>query len=105
MHGKTEELTREHARDAAKREALDREPEQVVVRRGDAPALRALERRRLADVVTKGCGGHVDRLPAAKPGAPAHVDLLELHEERLVEAAELEQQVAPDEHRGTVREQ
>src|SRR3954451_20444980 len=47
--------------------------------------------------------GHVDARPATRPRTPAEVEVLPLHEERLVEAAELEQHAAPDEHRCAVR--
>ncbi len=47
--------------------------------------------------------GHRRCRPAAQPCPPAKVEILPLHEERLVEAAELAEDARRDEHRGAVR--
>src|SRR5947207_1211763 len=47
--------------------------------------------------------GNIDGRPAANPRAPAEVEVFPLHEEGLVEAAELQMLAPPNEHRGAVR--
>ena len=47
--------------------------------------------RHRPDAVPDDRVGHVDARPAAEPRAPAQVEVLEVHEHRLVEAAEFEQ--------------
>ena len=75
---------------AGRGQALEREAHQVVVRRRAASRAH-VRRRHAADAVAQPRLGHVDARPAARPRAPAEVEVLPLHEERLVEAAELEQ--------------
>ena len=45
----------------------------------------------------------MDARPAAVPRPPAEIDVLEVHEHRLVEAAERQEPIAADEHGGAVR--
>src|SRR6185437_5945266 len=51
-----------------------------------------------ADAVPEARVRHVYARPAASPCAPAKVQVLPLHEEGRIEAAELEQLRPPDEH-------
>ena len=71
------------------------------MRRGES-AGGGRSRGRAADAMAQPRVRDVDAAAPAQPRAPAEVEVLPLHEERLVEAAELEQQLAADEHRGAV---
>ena len=59
--------------------------------------------RRRPHSVADDRGRDVDAAPTAAPRAPAEVDVLEVEEHRLVEAAELQQSLTSCEHRAAVR--
>ena len=71
------------------------------MRRGE-PSRQVARLRRAADAVPQPGVRDVDAAVATQPRAPAEVEVLPLQEEGLVEAAELEQELAADEHRGAV---
>ena len=92
VRGQPQELAAEHTRRRARREALEREAHQVVVR-GREPRSEVCRRVCCGTdaVAQPGVAGR-RRCRAPQPGAPAEVEVLPLEEEGLVEAAELEQE-------------
>ena len=71
--------------------------------RGGEPALERCRRGHRADTVPHDGVRHVHARPGAQPCTPAEVDVLEVHEHRLVEAAQLEHPFPAHQHRSSVR--
>src|SRR5205814_4601934 len=94
--GGAQELAQHDGRSGACGQELQREAEDVVMRR-DRAAWGDLAARDRSDPVPQRRSGDVDRRPAAQPRAPAEVEVLPVEEEGLVEAAELVEAAAPHE--------
>ena len=101
MSRETQQLAGDDACGRCGRQALEREAHQVVVRRREAGGELGWCRR-AADAVPQPGVLDVDAAVATQPRAPAQVEVFPLEKEGLVEAAQLEQQLPPDKHRGAV---